>query len=47
MLQCPKCKRKKRVFTSLEKGEGKKKFWVSKCVECKTPIKLEDYESKK
>lgn len=42
-LLCPKCKRKRRVFTSLVKVKNKK-FWVEKCVECKTPIKMEEKE---
>jgi hypothetical protein len=44
MMQCPKCRRKKRVMTKLEQVKGKK-YWVSKCVECKTAIKMDDYET--
>ena len=41
MRTCPQCKRKRRVVTSLMIVK-KKKYWVSKCVECKTPITMEE-----
>lgn len=41
MLLCKNCGRKRRVFTQLVLVK-KKKYWVSKCVECKTPIRMEE-----
>lgn len=43
MYLCPKCQRKKRIITVLVNLK-KRKYWVSKCIECKTPIKLDEKE---
>lgn len=40
-IMCPECKRKRRVKTELIKVKGRK-YWVSKCLECKTAIKMEE-----
>lgn len=44
MKTCPKCERKKRVKTSIIKVKGKK-YWVSKCVTCETPLEMEEKDA--
>lgn len=46
MYICPKCKRKRRVQTVLMMIK-KRKYWVYKCVECKTPIEMDEKQDTK
>lgn len=43
MYLCPTCKRKRRVQTTLIYVK-KKHYWLSKCLECRTSIKMEEKE---
>jgi hypothetical protein len=45
MLQrCPKCQRKTRVQEG-RKTIGRKTYWIKFCINCKTPLDLEEVEA--
>lgn len=43
MVKCEKCQRKRRVIERLEKQKGKR-YWIARCIICKTPLEMEEYK---